>query len=121
MKSLGELLQSDQSIENIYIGDDFDVEGSITDKGIEILSEYLIGNTTLKSLCICGNSNITDASVPFFLEVANKTCINHINLWCTGVSETDQSEVETLCSKPIEEREIPIFSTTKSAAKSSRS
>ena len=43
MESLGELIQNNQTIKDINIG-----KNKITDKGIEILLPYLIGNITIK-------------------------------------------------------------------------
>ena len=112
MKQLGEYLQDKEHIEILELGDT-----KITDKGVEILSEYLIGNITLKELLLHGNKGITDASVPYLVEMINKSCIVRINLYETSISEEKKQKIEEALSIPIDQREIPIKSNTKSAAK----
>ncbi len=116
MKQLGEYLQDNEHLEILRID-----SIKITDKGIEILSEYLIGNTKLKELGLNVNEGITDVSVPYLIEIAKKSCITQIYLENTSISEEKQQEIKELLKIPIEEREIPIKSNTKSAAKISAS
>ncbi len=92
-----------------------------TDKGIETIPEDLIGNTKLKVLDLNRNSGITDASVPYLIEIAKKSCITEIGLRDTLISYAKKQEVEELLKIPIDEREVPIKSNTKSAAKISAS
>ena len=77
----------------------------------------MIGNTTLKELYLNENKGITDASVPHLIEMVNKSCIIDINIWNASISDEKQQEIKEALSIPIEEREIPIKSNTKSAAK----
>ncbi len=112
MKSLGELLTDNQTIKKIEIG-----ANKLTDKGIEILSEYLIGNTSLETLRICRNQGITDESMPFLKELINRSCLTNIELFGTCISHQYQSEIENLLKIPTDQREIPIKSNSKSAAK----
>ena len=64
MKSLGEFIQNSQIIEDIDIGDN-----KITDKGIEILLPYLIGNIVIKFFDVSYNIGITNKSVPLLNEI----------------------------------------------------
>ena len=117
MKQLGEYLQGNEHLEQL----DIRQNPEITDSGIEILSEHLIGNATLNELDLIGNINITDVSVPHLIEIAKKSCIADIGLWNTSISEENGHEIEEALSVPFDEREIPIKSNTKSAAKVSAS
>ncbi len=112
MKQLGEYIQENEHLELLNIGG-----RNITDKGVKMLSEYLIGNITLKILKMCTNKGITDASVPYLVEVAKKSCITGIDVQYTSVSEKRRKEIEKVFSTPIDRREIPTKSNTKSAAK----
>ncbi len=116
MKQLGEYVQDNQHLKILRL-----VKNKVTDKGIEIISEYLIGNTKLKELGLYGNMGITDESVPYFREIAKKSCIIRMNISGSSKSRGKQQEIEELLKIPIDEREIPIKSNTKSAAKISAS
>ncbi len=116
MKRLGEYVQDNEHFEVLSIS-----YNMLTDNGIEILSEYLIGNTALKELDLNNNEGIVDASVPYIIEITMKSCITTIYLEDTSISGEKQQEIKELLKIPIEEREIPIKSNTKSAAKISAS
>ncbi len=113
MKQLGEYVQDNEHLERLILGHN----NKVTDKGIEMISEYLIGNTKLKKLYLNYNEGITDKSVPYLIEIAKKSCITEIDIRYTPISFEKQEEIEELLKIPNEEREIPIKSNTKSAAK----
>ena len=112
MKTLGEFIKYSETFESIGISNN-----NITDKGIEILSEYLIGYITLYELDFSYNEGITDKSLPYLIDIAKKTSITSMNLFSTSVSKENQEEINKLVKIPIDEREIPIKSSSKSAAK----
>ena len=116
MKQFGEYVQDNEHLERLEIG-----KIKISDKGIEIISEYLIGNTKLKELDLKYNKGITDVSVPYLIEIAKKSCITQMVVEYTSISEEKQQEIDEAHKIPIDEREIPIKSNTKSAAKISLS
>ncbi len=116
MKQLGEFVQDNEYLKKLGIG-----SNKVTDKGIEMLSECLMGNTKLKELDLNNNERITDASVSYLIEIAKKSCMTGIYLDDTSISEERQQEIREACKIPTEEREIPIKSNTKSAAKISAS
>ncbi len=116
MKQFGEYVQDNDHLEKLRLSNN-----RITDKGIEIISEYLIGNTKLKELNLRGNKGITDESVPYLIEIAKKSCITQIDIRSRSISEEKRQEIEELLEIPIKQREIPIKSNTKSAAKISAS
>ena len=91
IQSFGDLMQNNYHVEYVNIG-----YNKITDKGIEILSSYLIGNTTLKSIDISFNEGITDLSLPFLKEIAMKSYLENINITNTSISELGQEEINKL-------------------------
>jgi len=113
MKSLGEFIKNNQTIININIG------YKITDKGIEILLPYLIGNITIKKINIYGNKGITDKSVPLLIEIIQKSNIQDINIYETSITEVEREKIELELKIPIDQREIPLITigNVKSASK----
>lgn len=111
IRRLGEYIQ-----DNEYLHDLLHVSNHLTDRGVEILSDFLIGNTTLISLTL-GGKGITDASVVHLLEIAQKTCIMDIIIWETAISEEKRRKIIEILKIPIQQREITINSNSKSAAK----
>ncbi len=112
MRQLGEFIHVCQHLEILKFADT-----GMTDKGVEILCEYLIGNTSLKELNVEENREITNDSLPHLLDIANRSCISKLVLWGTSLSEKNLQEIGQALRIPIEERQVPIKSNTKSAAK----
>lgn len=82
MKSLGEYIKDSMYLQDLIIQ-----ENQITDRGIEILSGYLIGNTKLKSLDFYGNREITDKSIPILIEVIKSSQIGSFSIKMTSVNQ----------------------------------
>lgn len=112
MKRLGKFIQENDCTEEIIF-----TNNQLTNHSVDILSEYLIGNTTLKRLDLVLNLAITDASVPHILEVIKKSCITELNLAYRSISDAKVQEIEEALKIPLDQREIPIQSNSKSAAK----
>lgn len=112
MASMGEYIQNNQFISNIYLRGN-----NISDKGIEILSHYLIGNTTLRLLGFGNNEKITNKSRDNLANIAKMSTITYIYLSDTSISESIQESIAKLLQIPVDKRAIPISSTAKSAAK----
>lgn len=112
MKQLGEYIQDNKYVEILRLGGN-----DIADKGVKILSEYLIGNFTLKELDLSFNRELTDASAPYLIEMINKSSIVNMGLGNTSISGEKKQEIEKALSIPLDKREIPIKSSTKSATK----
>ncbi len=112
MRSLGEYLQDNVHLFRLNIG-----VNNITDKGVKILSQYLFGNTTLRKLDLSWSHNITEGSASCLKEIVMKTCINSVNLECTHIQIRSQKEILKIASSSAEERDVPIKSNAKSAAK----
>lgn len=116
MASLGGFIQSSQHICVVNIS-----QNRISDKGIEELILYLEGNIILEQLILDGNQGITNASIPLFLDVANTSSIKNISTIDTSIATSNRKDLDECLSIPIEQRQIPIKSKTKSAAKVSAS
>lgn len=115
MTSLGELLYDNHIIESVLIGGN-----RITDKGIELLLPFLVGNTTLRQLDISSNKGITQKSIPALFEIAMKSYLETINIEYTSIlDENQQQEIKNILLVPIDQREIPLITVgfVKSAAK----
>lgn len=91
----------------------------ITDSTIEILVQSLAGNTSIRRLHLSENVHITNRSIPALLELAKTTNITDISLYSTSLAQSSINEIHKQFSVLLEEREIPIKSNAKSAAKSS--
>lgn len=114
MDSLGEYLQSAQTVKHLGLGGN-----KLTNFGVEILSSYIIGDVTLKALWLYRNRKLTSLASQCLKDVAQKSYVTDISLYQTKVSLLDQAEITKLLKIPTKERDIPIKSNTKSAAKSS--
>lgn len=118
MTSIGEIIQNNGSLQKLSFGAVEDMDNfQISDKGIEMLSDYLVGNTTLQALDFHGVYTITDGSVPYFVQIAKYSCISCLDIALTTVSDEHQEEIERLIGIPVDQREIQIKSNTKSASK----
>lgn len=115
MKKLGEYIQENEYLEELYIAN-----CQITDKGIEILSEYVRGNIKLKELALGYNDDVTDASVPLLIDIIKTSHIHAIHFAYTSIYDQKHA-IEEALRIPLDRREIPIKSNTKSAAKASSS
>lgn len=110
------LLNENESIAFILL-----TANDISDTGIEIMSQSLAGNTSLHTCAFYNNNRLTEKSIPFFIEIAKTTYINVIQTPLLNNSYAHIQEINTYLRVPREQREIPIKSKTKSAAKSSYS
>lgn len=112
LKKLGEYVQDNEHLEVLYLTKNY-----ISDTGIEVLSEYLVGNTTMVYFSVGSNKDITDDSVPYLEEIARKTHILDFDLSLTSITAGKKKALKELLKIPVEKREIPVRSNTKSAAK----
>lgn len=112
MESLCEYVQDNQHLEHLDISN-----ALMDDTAVEMLSVHLIGNTNMKKLILTGNSQITDASFSNLTEIAKRTCISEIGLERTSLSRANRQKINVLLEVPIDQRELPLISNSKSAAK----
>lgn len=118
--SLGEYIKCSEYLQSITLGNNHEYQNNqISDKGIEKLADYIIGTTTLRTLGIHGHYRISESSLPNLTEIAKMSGVMFINLYQSQVSYANQDKLNALLKIPIEEREIPLKSVTKSAAKRS--
>lgn len=112
MKELGEFIENDEYLEELH------VEGcKITDKEVEIFSDHMQGNTTLKSVFMNSNIGITNASVPQFLSMAKHSNLVFLGLLDTSISKEMDMEIRDALRILVDKRQIMIKSKSKSAAK----
>ena len=84
MKSVGEYIKSNTSIEGIDMSCT-----SVSDKGIKILAPHLEGNTTFKWISLSGNKRITDKSIPLLVKMIESSHIEDIGVLITSISQKD--------------------------------
>ncbi len=88
MKSLGEYIKHNKSIEGILLA-----RTKISDAGIEILVPYLDGNTTFKGLNLSLIGGITDKSIPLLLKMIESSHIGNIDISYTSITQEDIIDV----------------------------
>ena len=112
LKGLSDLMRYNQSIEVLNIENN-----KFTDKGLQELLDSLIGNRVLKEISLKGNNLITSKSVAWIEETIKGSAIKKFTLDSTQIGRQEISKISDLVDIPIEDRYLPIQSTTKSAAK----
>lgn len=80
MKQCGEYIRKNRNLESLSLG-----YNKVTDKGIEILSEYMHGNKTIRYLDIQGNDGITAKSIPYLKTIAESSLIEKIEFNYTSI------------------------------------
>ncbi len=90
MKSLGEYIKYNKSIERILLS-----RNKISDTDIEILAPYLDGNTTFKRLYLNSNEGITDKSIPLLLKMIESSNIEDMGLYDTSI--TQKNSIVNIC------------------------
>ena len=114
IKKLGELIKKNENIMDI----NFSRNGNITNKGIEELSDYIIGNTSIKSIKLYHYLVITDSLFEVIKHMIVSSYISSIGFYISANDE-HMKEIEKLLKNPIEKREIPLMTIedVKSASK----
>jgi len=82
---------------------------NISDNGIEILSEYIVGNTSIRSLYLCGNKGITNKSYSEIIYMLETSYIMNMNVDFTEISKTNLIKIKEHSEIPIEERKRNSF------------
>lgn len=112
--SLGEYLQNNSSLVEISL-----YWNQLSDRGIEILSNYIVGNNVLEAIDFSSNRAITAKSTPYFKEMVSRSCLQTVKLDDLPITFQKMEELRLAMAVPIDQREVPVLSSTKSAAKSS--
>lgn len=110
IKSFAELIQDNESLAKLNLRSNL-----ITDKGIELLCDCLVGYSVITDLYLIGNQGITNASLPYLIDIIKKTHIIDLDALS---SEAKEEEIRIALKLPIEQRQIPVASKSKSASKS---
>lgn len=113
LDKLGDVIGSSDKIDNLCISSN----ENITDEGLNKLINHMLGNTSLKTLDISNNRKITEKSIPLLLEMAEVTSITSLHIYGTGIDYDKTNKVYDAFKKPVNDRNIPLKSKTKSAAK----
>lgn len=112
MNHLGEFVQENLHLEVLNLSSNL-----ITDDGIEILTDHLIGNVKLNNLKLNYNKGITEKSTACLSQTIKKSHVINLETWSTSIPTDASKEFEKFLKIPIDEREIPLQSNTKSASK----
>lgn len=110
---LGEFIEESKHIEIVKMSSC----NNITDNGVEILANSVIGNTTLNEIRLDSAGGITNKSVSVIVDMIKKSKITKFSVAFGAMDMNVQEQIEEALLIPIEKREIPIKSNTKSAAK----
>lgn len=81
MTSLSEFIQQSKFLEELKV-----CYNLISDKGVEILSKHLIGNTAIKKLDLSSNKKITDTSIPILIKAIESSQMFYVNISMTEVT-----------------------------------
>lgn len=114
IEAFANFLQNNTSLKHIELSNN-----KITNAGVIALTEFLSGNTTLQSIGLSENEMITVDIYPYFVDLAKHTAIKEIYVPFIDFENSQRLELKRLLSIPPEERELPIKSDSKSAAKTS--
>lgn len=121
MQALGELISANNTLKSVNLSAGWGDTTKITTRGVEILSSYVIGSTVLEELDFNSNSKITEDALEILSEMVLGSSIRSLNVRGTQISKDGKAKLLMLQQIPVEERSIPVRSTTKSAAKSGMS
>lgn len=89
----------------------------ISDNGVKLIIDALYGNTTLLILDLGLNVAITIESLPLIEDIAKQSHLRQVDLAGTSISAQEVVNLHRLLQTPVEQREVPIKSSTKSAKK----
>lgn len=109
---IGDYIQCNESCAGIALNNN-----SITDRGLQTLSKYLVVSYSSISLYLDANRGITNKSASLLAYLAKRSCTSIISVNDTSISEQNIRAIERMFQVPVEDRVIPIESNSKSAAK----
>lgn len=91
MPAIGDFIKCNSHLIMLNIS----INNGITDRGIEILAEYLNKTKSFKHLSLEGCRNITDRSIPVLLRVIESSHIEEISIIYTSIT------VQTILVLPL--------------------
>lgn len=77
---IGHYVMNNASIERLDVGN------LITDRGVEILIQYLLKGSRLKKLDLSSNKSITNQSIPIMMKMIDATSVEDIDVKFTQVT-----------------------------------
>lgn len=83
MKSLGQYIQDNRYLVELNVA-----YNQISDKGIAILSDYMMEDVVLEKININGNRKVTDASIPVLIKMIESSHIGLIRYANTSIKQT---------------------------------
>lgn len=99
MPSIGKFIKESKFLISLNLSENY-----ISDKGIEILCDSLVGNITLKELNLSNIEGITDKSVPLLMKLVESGYLEIINIEGTLISNKNvfvlQIAINSLRSSP---------------------
>lgn len=82
LKSFGELFKSSNTLTYVDL-----TRNDISDKGIDIISKYLSGNSILDELLLGQNIKITDKSIPTLTKMVESSSLKVLGLESTAITQ----------------------------------
>lgn len=76
-----------------------------------------IENREVQEFDLNWNSGITDESAPYLIDMIKKSGLVEMDISQTSISAQKEQEINKALNIPVDRREVPIKSKTKSAAK----
>ncbi len=116
IKLFEDMLIGNQTLTHLHLND-HSSKGKITDNGIEILCNALIGSTMIAHIDVSGYENVTSASTVSFVELARQSSLTYLGALGAQFTQDMLNEALKWLYEPMEKREIPLLSKAKSAAK----
>lgn len=110
--SLCDFLSNNNELEVINLGNN-----RISDNLVERICSALIGNTKIRSLLLSGNKGITSKSFKPLKNMIEKSTVTDFYLFYTSMDHELTDKLDLISRTSYRDRDIPIFSSSKSAAK----
>ena len=82
MKMLGEYIKGNTKLQDVDVS-----YNKIDDDGIEIISNYIVENETLRRIGFSGNLEITEKSFPCLLRIAELSKVEEIYVLQTSITQ----------------------------------
>lgn len=112
IESFARFMQHSQSLTYLNLSKNF-----ITDKSALAMLDSLRGNKVFTALSLFENDQITDAFVEPLIEIIKCSGLRYVDLLDTYVSANDIDKIRRSLHTPFHERDLPLDSKSKSAAK----
>lgn len=109
---MGEYIETNKNIKSVNLSQTY-----ISDQGVELISNYLIGNIDLDHFTMVRCDMVSDHSVPVLLDIAKMSHLKYLEVTGPWMSHKGKQMIKDLIEIDVEKRYVPIKSNSKSAAK----